>query len=71
MTVSFDAYSMEENFVVIHNIDSEQLAKDIASILKDYKEYKIADNAIVISNENYKVVQIKKNLLDYLTAKKP
>ena len=62
---------MEENFVVIHNIDSEQLAKDIATILKDYKEYKIVDNAIVISNENYKVVQIKKNLLDYLTAKKP
>lgn len=71
LTVSFDAYSLDENFVVIHNIDSEQLAKDIASILKDYKEYKIADNAIVISNENYKVVQIKKNLLDYLTAKKP
>ena len=71
LTVSFDAYSMEENFVVIHNIDSEQLAKDIATILKDYKEYKIVDNAIVISNENYKVVQIKKNLLDYLTAKKP
>ncbi|HEU4496046.1 MAG TPA: gliding motility protein [Flavobacterium sp.] len=71
LTLSFDAYSMDENFVVIHGIRSEDAAKDIAGILKDYKEYKIADKAIVISNENYKVIQIKKNLADYLTPKKP
>jgi tetratricopeptide (TPR) repeat protein len=71
LTISFDAYTMTENFVAIHNIRSEETARDIATILKDYKEYKIADNAIVISNENYKVIQVKKNLSDYLTAKKP
>lgn len=71
LTLSFDAYTMTENFVVIHNISSEEKAKDIATILKDYKDYKVADNAIIISNENYKVVQIKKSLQDYLTAKKP
>lgn len=71
LSISFDAYTMTENFVVIHGMISEDKAKDIATILRDYKDYKIADNAIVISNENYKVVQVKKNLLDYLTAKKP
>ncbi|WP_199732243.1 type IX secretion system periplasmic lipoprotein PorW/SprE [Flavobacterium macacae] len=71
LTVSFDAYTMTDSFVVIHGMISEDRAKDIATILKDYKDYKIADNAIVISNENYKVVQVKKNLPDYLTAKKP
>ena len=71
LAVSFDAYTMTDSFVVIHGMISEDRAKDIATILKDYKDYKIADNAIVISNENYKVVQVKKNLPDYLTAKKP
>lgn len=71
LTVSFDAYTMTENFVVIHNLKSEDSAKDIATILRDYKDYKIADNAIIISNENYKVIQVKKNLMDYQTAKKP
>jgi hypothetical protein len=28
--------------------------------LKDNKEFKIAELAIIISNENYKVIQIKK-----------
>lgn len=71
LTLSFDAYTMTENFVVIHNIGSEDKAKDIATILRDYKDYKIADSSILISNENYKVVQIRKNLADYLAAKKP
>lgn len=71
LTLSFDAYTMTENFVVIHNIGSEDKAKDIATILRDYKDYKIADSSILISNENYKVVQIRKNLADYLASKKP
>jgi len=71
LSTSFDVYTVSESFVAIHGIKTEENAKDIASILKDYKDYKIADNAIIISNENYKVVQIKKNLVDYLTIKKP
>jgi hypothetical protein len=71
LSSSFDVYTVNESFVAIHGIKTEENAKDIASILKDYKDYKIADNAIIISNENYKVVQIKKNLVDYLTIKKP
>lgn len=71
MSTSIDAYTMTESFLVIHGPKSEESARNIAAILKDYKDYKIADQSIIISNENYKVVQIKKNLADYLTAKKP
>ncbi|MGK4566590.1 hypothetical protein [Flavobacterium sp. 3HN19-14] len=65
---SIDIYTMTENFVVIHGIPSAEKAKDIVSILKDYKDYKIAEEAVVISNENYRIVQIKKNLAEYIVT---
>ncbi|WP_447635578.1 type IX secretion system periplasmic lipoprotein PorW/SprE [Flavobacterium microcysteis] len=71
LSLSFDVYTATESFVTIHGIKTEENAKDVASILKDYKDYKIPDTPIIISNENYKVVQIKKNLPEYLTVKKP
>jgi tetratricopeptide (TPR) repeat protein len=67
---SQDIYTMTESFMVIHGAKSESNAKDIATILRDYKDYNIKENAIVISNENYKIVQIKKNLPEYLTTAK-
>lgn len=68
LTVSYDLYTMSENFVVIHGLKSDEYAKGIASILKEFKEYKIPDKAYIISNENYKIVQIKKNFDTYLTT---
>ncbi len=66
LTTSFDIYTETDNFVVIHGMRSEDLAKNIATILKEVKEYKIPDEAIIISGQNYEVVQIKKNLDEYL-----
>ena len=66
MTSSIDLYTMDKNFLVIHGLKSEEYAKGIASILKEFKDYKIQEPAIIISNEDYKVVQIKKNLEDFL-----
>ena len=37
----------------------------IAQVLKEFKEYKIAQPSTIISSENYKVVQIKKNFDEY------
>jgi tetratricopeptide (TPR) repeat protein len=72
LTTSLDIYTMDKNFVVIHGIRSEESANGIATILRDYKEYRIADAPIVISSDNYRVVQIKKNLEEYLVdPKKP
>lgn len=62
---SKDIYSPTENILVVHGISSEAKAKDIASILKEYKDYNISIPATVISAENYTVIQIKKNLKSY------
>lgn len=66
ITVSIDLYTMDKNFIVIHGMKTEDHAKGIASILKEFKEYKVQEPSYVISNENYKVVQIKKNFEEFL-----
>jgi len=68
LKMSYDMYTMDKNFIVIHGMKDEEYAKGIASILKEFKEYKIQDMAYVISDENYKIVQIKKNFEEYLTT---
>ena len=65
---SFDIYTMSENLIVIHGMPSEEYAKGIASILKEFKEYKISDTPIIISGQNYEIVQMKKNLEEYLAS---
>ena len=52
-------------------IKSEENAKGLAQVLKEFKEYKVQDPATVISSENYKIVQIFKNLEEYIAGKGP
>ena len=66
LKISTDLYLMNEDFIVIHNVKDENQAKDINSILKEFKDYKVVEVPIVISNYNYKIIQIKKNLDEYL-----
>jgi tetratricopeptide (TPR) repeat protein len=68
LTVSLDIYTMTDNFVVIHGLNSNDLAVGITSILKEYKDYKVQDTPIIISKENYTIVQIKKNLDEFLAG---
>ena len=67
LSSSFDIFTMQDNFIVIHGIISEEFAKGIVTILKEYKDYKINQTPIIISNYNYKILQIKKNLTEYFT----
>lgn len=67
---SFDVYTDKENFIVIHHIKSEAYANDIINYMTVNKQYTINQPAIIISSDNYKVVQIKKNLDSYLASKK-
>jgi TolA-binding protein len=66
LTTSLDLYTMDENFIVIHGIKTQDGAKGVVSVLKEFKEYKVSETAYVLSNENYKIIQIKKNLDEYL-----
>jgi hypothetical protein len=67
---SYDVYTDKENFIVIHNIKSEAYANDIINYMTVNKQYTINQPAIIISSDNYKVIQIKKNLDSYLASKK-
>lgn len=66
LKVSLDSYTQNENFVVIHNIISEQRAKEFITLLEEYKDYKIKEKFVMISSEDYKVIQVKKNFDKYL-----
>ena len=69
LTFSNDVYTDKENFITIHGVTSEVYANAIVKALKEDKKYKIEEPTIVLSNENYKVIQIKKNLDVYLAPK--
>ncbi|AXG73709.1 gliding motility protein [Flavobacterium arcticum] len=66
ITLSQDVYTTESDFLVIHGFNSKLAAEDAVSVLKDYKKYKITETPIIISSEDYRVIQIKKNFTEYL-----
>ncbi len=68
LSYSFDKYSENDSFVTIHSINSELYGNAIITKLKE--QFKLNDSGIVVSDENYKVIQIKKNLESYLATKK-
>lgn len=69
ITISNDIYTINENILVVHGLINKLAAIDAATILRDYKEYKITETPIIISTEDYKVVQVKKNLAQYQPVK--
>ena len=70
LSYSCDTYNEKESFITIHGINSEAYAATIAKSFKENNKYKIIEPAILVSSENYKVIQIKKNLETYLAPKK-
>ena len=71
LSYSFDGYTEKENFITVNGFKSEVYAKDVAKTMSENKKDKVVEPAIVISGDNYKIVQIKKNLEKYPPAKKP
>ena len=70
LSYSFDYYKDKQSFITIHGIKSKLYADDIALVMKDNVKYKITNAPVIISSENYKVIQIKKNLETYLALEK-
>ncbi len=67
-TVSKDIYNLEDQFVVVHGFKSQDFALGYAELLKNNKDYRVADKNFVILSENYKIIQVHKNLQDYLNT---
>lgn len=68
-SVSYDVYNETDSFVVVHGISSQEFARYFIELVRDAKDYKIKNQAQVISSDNYTVVQVKKNFNQYLDLK--
>jgi len=65
-TTSLDNYSAAQNFVVIHYLETKSRGGGLTELLAANKEYKITQPSKVISSDNYKIIQLHKNLDEYL-----
>ena len=64
-TVSKDIYNLEDQFVVVHGFKSKDFALGYAELLKNNKDYRVADENFVVLSENYKIIQVHKNINEY------
>jgi len=65
---SLDVYNDEKSFVVVHYLNSKSQAEGLVELLginKEIKE-KITKENTIISSGNYKIIQLHKNLEDYI-----
>ena len=69
LSYSYDFYNDKDSFITIHGLNSAAFANNVAGKIQLDKSSESKQNAIVITNENYKVIQIKKNLDTYLLLK--
>ncbi len=65
LSVSVDIYSPVEYFVVVHGLNSKSRSLGLKELFSINEKYKISREAFVMSAENYRIVQIKKNLRNY------
>ena len=64
--VSLDLYDLETHFVVVHGFPSRDYALGYVELLKINRDYNIDLQNFVILSSNYKIVQIHKNLQEYI-----
>lgn len=64
-TVSKDIYTLEDQFVVVHGFKSKDYALGFVELIRINKDYRIDNENFVILSDNYKIVQVHKNLQEY------
>ncbi len=67
-TISKDIYNLEDQFVVVHGFKSKDFALGYAELLKNNKDYRVADENFVVLSENYKIIQVHKNIDEYINT---
>ena len=65
---SFDMFTETDNFIVVHGFKSQAAAEGMASVLAEFKEYKVTEKPIILSGHNYQVLQMKKDLPEFLST---
>ncbi|WP_026836894.1 tetratricopeptide repeat protein [Gillisia sp. JM1] len=66
LSVSQDVYNYKLKFVVVHGLDAYSNAEGFAELLNINKKYKVEITPVIVSSENYRVIQLKKNLDTYI-----
>ncbi|WP_222982717.1 tetratricopeptide repeat protein [Flagellimonas meishanensis] len=64
-SVSKDIYNLEDQFVVVHGFRSRDFALGFAELIKNNRDYRIKDENFVVLSNNYKIIQVHKNLDTY------
>lgn len=70
LKTSEDIYTLTDNFIVIHGFDNKDAAISALSVLQLHKNYKLTDKVYIISTEDYKIVQMKKKLEEWILLNK-
>ncbi len=65
LSVSKDYYNPTHQFIVVHGLDSSLGALGFGELLHDNKRFKVNDEFFSVSSDNYKIIQIHKNLAAY------
>ncbi len=65
--ISLDSYTKDISFIVVHFLSSRGQAEGVIELLATHKDSKIVKPAIIVASENYKFVQLHKNLEAYKT----
>jgi len=63
--ISKDIYNLEDEFVVVHGFKSKDFALGFAELIKNNRDYRIKDENFVVLSDNYKIIQVHKNLESY------
>ena len=66
MVSSIDYYDPQTTLVIVHGLNTKMGARGFGDVLKERKEFKIKRPFFEISTPNYKIIQIHKNLDEYL-----
>lgn len=65
LSISEDIYNNKELFVVVHGLESQSKAEGFAELLRINKKYQVQLIPEIVSSENYRIIQLKKNLEEY------
>ncbi|MDN3723125.1 hypothetical protein QRD02_01920 [Aequorivita sp. SDUM287046] len=66
MQTSIDYYDPQNQLVIVHGLKTKLGARGFGEVLKENKKYLIKNPFFEISSPNYKIIQIHKNLDEYL-----
>jgi tetratricopeptide (TPR) repeat protein len=66
LSISQDVYNASSVFVVVHGLENYSKAEGFAELLNINKKYKVQIAPVIVSSENYRVIQLKKNLEAYI-----